>query len=706
MKNLFRLATLSFLVFISSCSSAGKNPSQGNQMNQDPYIWLEDVYSPKAAAWVAPQSKETFDTLSKDPQYKTLSSEIRKIALSKDRIPYPSIRNGHYINFWQDDHHVRGIIRQTTETEYAKKHPHWDTVLDIDALNKKEGKSWVFAGEQCLPPEYHRCLLQLSDGGKDKKILREFDFAARKFVEGGFTLPESKFDISWVDHDTVLVATDFGPGTLTKSGYPRQVKIWKRGTPLENAELIFSGKEDDVSSGGFTSFRPESKNIFIQNEIGFFEAQNYLYIPGQKLKKIPFPTTAIGLGDFQGMVLAKLRDPWKTSKATFTSGSVVSLPLSEIENPDFQSSLELVYAPDDRSTLDSVGMAKSFLYLGILKNVRSQPSIASYTKAGGWKISPVKLPSDGKIDNNFIDSFTDEVLVTYQNFATPPTLYKLDLSSSKSKILKTLPSQYAGKDVEIEQLESTSLDGTKIPYFLVHKKGMKLDGKNPTLLYAYGGFEISQTPSYLASPGKVWIEKGGVFALANIRGGGEFGPKWHIAALKENRQRAYEDFISVSEDLISRKITSPRHLGIKGGSNGGLLVGAVSVQRPDLYRAVICESALLDMIRYTKLPPGASWIAEYGDPEDPKMAAVISKYSPYQNIKKGVKYPKIFFYISTADDRVQPGHTRKMVARLKEYGNDVVFYENTEGGHGGAADIEQGIKKSALEYTYLHEELF
>jgi prolyl oligopeptidase len=704
--------------FVLSCSSGPQktDPSMNNSNKTDSYIWLENVSSPEAMKWIAPHNKKSLDLLTADSRYKKIEDEVREIVTSKDRIPMPSVRDGKYRNFWQDHEHVRGIVRETTEQEYKKKNPKWETILDIDALNQagSNGKktSWVWKGNNCLPPDYNRCLVGLSEGGKDSEIAREFDISKRAFFpvntssDSGFEVPEGKHTIAWLDENTLMIGTDFGPGTLTDSGYPKQVRIWKRGTPLSSAKLIFEGQKSDVSVSGWRNFRPESAYTYVQRSPNFFEEETSLYEGDGKLTRIPFPTTAQFNSDFQGYLLAKLRKDWKTSRREFKAGSLVSLPVSEISNPKFENSLELVYEPDSRSTLTFTAPSKSYLFLGILKNVHGQVLMASHSQSG-WTHHSVPLPSRGMATLSDVSPFTDTVLASYQDFTVPTTLYKIDAAASplKPEVLKRLPEQYNAKNVVVEQLESVSKDGTKIPYFLIHKKGIKLDGKNPTLLYGYGGFELSMTPYYFGTTGKVWIERGGVYAIANIRGGAEFGPRWHEAALKENRQRAYDDFASVAQDLINRKITSPRHLGIEGGSNGGLLVGVAFTQHPELFHAVICGSALLDMLRYHKLPPGASWMGEYGNPDDPKDAEFIVKYSPYQNLKPGVKYPKVFFVSSTADDRVQPGHSRKMVARMEEYGNDVLLFENTEGGHSASADLEQTIKKLTLEYTYLFQQL-
>jgi prolyl oligopeptidase len=712
-----RLLRIAFLMIssallFSACHTASAKSQTPNAQNsasrviaKDPYIWLEAITSPEVLDWVGKHNQKSTDTLMKDPMYAQLAPEIQKIYTAKDRIPMPILRNGMYHNFWQDHEHVRGIWRRTSASEYAKANPKWETILDIDAVNKAEQKSWVYEGASCLPPKDSLCLVQLSDGGKDEAVVREFDVAKKAFVPNGFQLPEAKSHYSWLDKDHILVGTNFGPGSLTKSGYSRVLKIWQRGTPLADAEMIFEGKKDDVTVSGYRNFRPESKTVFLDRSVSFFEDEISIYLPNGKFQKLPFPSTAKVFDDFKGYILAQLRVDLVTPNHTFPAGSLLSYPISEIGRANWESHLEAIYEPDSRSSLSGLSPTKDFLFLNVLRNVRGQILQVS-RQNGQWHLSPVALPNDGTASvvesNNFENSF----FVNYSSFTVPTALYIGNAAAHTApKIIKQTPARFDASDVVSEQFQATSTDGTKVPYFVVHKKGMKLDGHNPTLLYAYGGFEVSYSPTYQAATGKAWIERGGVYALANIRGGGEFGPKWHEAALKEHRQVAYDDFISVSEDLIHRKISSPAHLGIMGGSNGGLLMGVAFTQRPDLYKAVICESALLDMLRYTKLPPGASWIGEYGDPDDPKMAEVIARYSPYQNIRPGVKYPKVFFHISTADDRVQPGHTRKVVARMEEYGGDVLLFENTEGGHGGAADLEQRVKKTALEFTYLFQQL-
>jgi len=682
--------------------TGGRAPNAANKPDMtDPYIWLENSNDPKVKQWVQDHNAASKQVLEGDSRFSQIADEARKIVVAKDRIPYPTQHGKMVRNFWQDQDHQRGFVRQTTLTDYMNANPKWETVLDIDELNKAEGKSWVYEGMTCLAPDDDLCLVSLSDGGRDEAEVREFQVSTKQWVSNGFKVPAAKTRVGWIDKDTLFIGTNMGPDSLTDSGYPRQVRVWKRGQKLEDSALVFSGNKSDVSVEAFRNFRKDSGRMYISQGLSFFEAKMFLF-DGKKTTELPFPTTADFQGDFAGQLMAMLRQDWSVNGKTYAAGTVLSLPVSQVGHADALKHLEVIFAPTAKQAFQGFARTRDFLLLGALNNVRGE--ILKVTRSGGkWTRKPVKMPNDGTLTIIDSNDETNDYFVTYQTYNVPTSLYWGHGSALKK--IKSLPPKFDAHDLIVEQHEAVSADGTHVPYFIVHKKTMKLDGGNPTLLYAYGGFEVSETPLYSGVNGKVWLEKGGVYVVANIRGGGEFGPRWHEAALKENRQRAYDDFAAVAKDLIARKITSPRRLGIEGGSNGGLLVGVAFTQHPELYNAVVCESALLDMIRYTQMPPGASWIGEYGDPADPVVAAYISKFSPYQNIRSGVDYPEAFFHISTADDRVQPGHTRKMVARLEEKGHHVLFYENTEGGHGGAADPEQTVHKISMEFIYLHRKL-
>jgi prolyl oligopeptidase len=674
--------------------------AQTQTISDDPYIWLEERDGDKALEWVRAHDDATVNEFKSDSHFAEFRSEALAILDAKDRIPYVTVMGSYLYNFWQDADHVRGIWRRTTLAEYNKPDPQWETVLDIDSLNRIEGQSWVYKGANVLPPAYARALIYLSPGGQDAVCVREFDLNAKSFVSGGFSLPEAKSSIAWYDENTVVVGTDFGPGSLTSSGYPRIAKLWKRGTPIADATTLLEGEESDVSVDGWVSFRPEGNVFRLQRGTSFWESKNW--IVGDNLERvgIPLPDDAEINGFFKGYIIAMLYSDW----LGVPEGSVIALKIADIKSANLVSKVEVIFKPAEKSTVTGISMTKDYLLVSILRNVRGRILYYSLSVSESnpqWKSGELDLPEYGSVGVATADDFSNMVMVTFQDYLSPTKLYLLDDPKSQPKEIKTLPALFDAGDLQITQGQAKSKDGTMIPYFLVSSKNLKLDGSNPTLLYGYGGFRSSQTPYYSGIVGKLWLERGGVYAVANIRGGGEFGPQWHRAALMENRQKAFDDFIAVGEDLVARKITSPAHLGIMGGSNGGLLMGAAFTQKPDLFNAVVCVVPLLDMIRYTKLPPGASWIGEYGDPDSAEARSHFEKYSPYQNVKTGVKYPQVLFVTSTRDDRVHPGHARKTSAKMEALGNKVYFYEETEGGHGAAADNAQRAKLYAIEYTYL-----
>ena len=670
----------------------------------DDYQWLEDVEGEKPLAWVEKQNDESLKILQSHSRYKDLFQESLDVLNSDDRIAYVSRRGDYWYNFWQDEEHIKGIYRRTTLAEYRKPSPQWETVLDIDALAEKDGVSWVYKGMNCLWPDYERCLVNLSIGGADAVVVKEFDLVSKAFIENGFSLTEAKSNVDWIDQDHLFVGTNFEneETPLTESGYPRIAKLWQRGTPLSEAKTVFAGDVTSVSVGGFTMEDSNSRvtgklHKFIYDSPSFFRT-NYYYYDNDKLSKLPIPDDIDIEGLFRGDLYIQLKSDWQG----FKQGSVIYAPLADVVAD--KAKYKLFVEPSERKFLAGMSFGKDFAIVNWQDNVKSK--LQRYTpKSNGWDIKDIDFPANGSIGTGNIDFDYDKFTVTYNDFLQPPTLYLVDAKSLKIESLKAQPSMFDASNLVSQQMEATSKDGTKIPYFIVMPKNLKKDGTNPTLLYAYGGFEISQTPGYSAINGKSWLEKGGVYVVANIRGGGEFGPAWHQAALKENRHRAYEDFEAVAEDLIKQGITSPAHLGIRGGSNGGLLVGAAVTRRPDLYGAVVCQVPLLDMQRYNKLLAGASWMGEYGNPDIPEEWAFIKTYSPYHNVKKDAHYPRIFFTTSTRDDRVHPGHARKMVAKMEDMGHDVLYFENTEGGHAGAANNEHRANVYALIYTYLTMEL-
>jgi prolyl oligopeptidase len=703
-----RFVVVTLMLWLAACSSAKKETEAPKppaaQIPADEYLWLEEIQGEKPLAWVKERNAETFKAIASKPLYKRNEAEIKKILLAKDRIPAVSQRGKYFYNFWQDGRNKRGLWRRTLIEEYKKKSPKWETVLDVDQLAKKEKENWVFKGSICLPPEYKRCMLRLSRGGKDNSVMREFDAEKKAFVKNGFAAPEARNELGWLDDDTLLLGTDYGPDTLSASGYPLMLKIWKRGQPLSEAKLIYQAPASSMSTQVYTWVTPAGNKTVVGNLFNFYEEEDFELTPEHTLKKIEKPQDAVLSAWLAGRFILTLKSDWDVRGQTYKAGSLISLPLFENGQP------KLIFAPNEKQSIVNVDQTKDALLISYLDNVQGKIARANL-QGDEWKFETLPFPDKGDLSLNSADGFGDLIVVGFESFLTPSSLLAAHVGLDKKpeemkpETLKQLPARFDASNLTVDQNWAISRDGTQVPYFMVHKKDMKLDGKNPTLIYGYGGFEISLNPYYPAVSGKAWLEKGGVYVIANIRGGGEFGPNWHKAALKENRQKAFDDFISVAEDLVKRKISNPNKMAIQGGSNGGLLVGAVYVERPDLFRAVICEVPLLDMVRYNKLLAGSSWEAEYGRPEDPQMLNAILKYSPYQNLKADVSYPEVFFMTSTLDDRVHPGHARKMVAKMRAQNHPYLYFENTEGGHSAAANLQQRVKRYALEFTFLQDRL-
>ncbi len=638
------------------------------------------------------------DHLTADPRYIKTQMEIESILDNKDRIAYPTIVGNFIYNFWTDDKNPRGLWRRCSLEEYMKKNPKWETVLDVDLLGKVEKESWVYKGSQMLKPDNKIALVSLSRGGKDAIEVREFDLESKSFIKNGFYLPEAKSDVAWFDQDNLLVGTDFGKGSLTTSGYPRIIKKWQRGTPLASAKILYEVKEDEMQTYPFTIYKNKTAYRFIGRQINFYTYETFFLTDEDKLVQLPIPNSSYMNDLLNDQIYFILKKDWAHKEKNYKAGSLISFDLKKFIN---QGHFEpnLVYQSDSKNSLQSISTSKNKLWLEISQNVK--PSV--YEMLANGKMNRVKLPAMGSASVVSTDEDSDHVFLSYSSFLIPTSIYSY--KDKNLSLYKSMPQFFNEKKFSASQFEATSKDGTKIPYFVVHKKNLKYNGENPTLLYAYGGFQVTMEPYYSGTLGKSWLEQDGVYVLANIRGGGEFGPQWHQAALKENRQRAFDDFYSVAEDLFKRKITSANHLAIKGGSNGGLLMGVALTQRPELYKAVIVEVPLLDMLRFNKLLAGASWMAEYGNPDIPEERAYLEKYSPYHNLKENKNYPMVFVTTSTKDDRVHPGHARKMVALLQKYKISNLYFENMEGGHSSAADTKQKAKLLALHYIFLYKEL-
>jgi prolyl oligopeptidase len=671
------------------------------QTPEDPYLWLEDVTGEKPLEWVKSRDAESKAELEAKPEFAQLHERLLAIYNSRSRIPSVQKRGTWLYNFWQDAENPRGVWRRTTLDEYRKTEPKWDVVLDIGKLSTDENEKWVFKGAVCLYPDYKRCLVSLSRGGADAIEIREFDTGSKQFVKGGFLLPESKGSGTWKDIDTIYVETNFGPGTMTDSGYPRMVKEWKRGTPLSEAMLTFEGKTTDVGVGAEVVNEKGRRYETLHRSITFWEGEDFIR-EGGKWVKLDTPADA-SIATANHWLLVKLKSDWKLPKVTYDSGSLIGMNLDKFLAG--QRDFVVIYKPTARAALQSFTITHDMIVLNVLDNVKSR-IVEVRREEGKWVARERPVPPSSAIGLAALDKDdSNDYWMTVTGFTAPTTLYLAKPGESSAEKMKNLPEFFDAKGLQVTQHEAKSKDGTSIPYFVVMRESAKADGSNPAILYGYGGYEISMLPSYSGAVGAAWLERGGTWILANIRGGGEFGPQWHTTAVREGRQKAHDDFIAVAEDVVKRGISSPRHLGIMGGSQGGLLVGAAFTQRPDLFKAVVCQVPLLDMKRFNKLLAGASWMGEYGNPDVAEDWAFISKYSPYQNVVKEKKYPRVFFYTSTRDDRVHPGHARKMVARMKEQGHDVLYFEQIEGGHAAGSTPAQQAYMWAMTYTFLLNEL-
>lgn len=669
----------------------------GSNAQEDPYKWLEEVEGDRALEFVKKQNMITEGRLANQKVYQEIYAKSLEIYNSPDKIAYPTVNGDFIYNFWQDKEHVRGIWRRASKQSYESGSPDWEVLLDLDEMSKKDNVQWVFKGASGLHPTYDLFLVNLSKGGGDAVEIREFDVNRKAFVEGGFLIEESKGGASFLDRNTVIVSTDFGDNTMTTSGYPRQARIWKRGTSLQASKLVYEAEKTDMGSWGGQLRDGAESYTLITKYITIFTSHTNIWI-NDRLVKLDIPVDAAVSGLLNNQLVLNLKSDWNVNGMNYPQGTLVSLDFKELIKG--QKKIQVILQPDALTSVQEVSSTKSKLLVNLLTNVKSELYIYSFDN-GKWASEKVDAPDFGTIGLAATDELSDEYYFTFTNFLTPTTLFIANAGDNSFEAFKSLPAYFDGSKYQVQQFQAKSKDGTMVPYFVVSSKSTKLDGKNPTLLYAYGGFEVSEVPNYSATTGTAWLENGGVYVLANIRGGGEFGPKWHQAGLKEKRQNVYDDFHAVAEDLISRKITSNKNLGIFGGSNGGLLVGVAFTQRPDLYQAVVCAVPLLDMQRYNQLLAGASWMGEYGDPDKPEEWAFIKKYSPYHNLKEGVAYPEVYFFTSTKDDRVHPGHARKMAAKMMDMGYPVLYYENMEGGHAGSSTNEQRAKSTALMFSYL-----
>ncbi|MEV4128470.1 prolyl oligopeptidase family serine peptidase [Nocardia sp. NPDC049707] len=671
----------------------------------DPYLWLEEVTDERALDFARAHNEVVVERFASSDRFTELEHRILDMLDTDTKIAYPG-RRGHWLyNFWRDAEHPRGLWRRTTFAEYAKEAPDWDVLIDLDALGTTEGENWVWGGAAVLRPEQSRALISLSRGGADAKVVREFDIETREFIDpadGGYFLSEAKSDIRWIDIDSVYVGTDFGPGSLTDSGYPRIAKRWRRGTPITEAETVFEGEVGDVSISAGYDRTPGYERHFVGRATDFFNEEVYLLESDGSLRHLEVPTDA-SESWYKDWFLVRLKSPWEIGDKTYPAGALLAIDFEKFLSGARE--FEVIFTPDAHTSLHGYGWTENHLLLITLEDVQTKLYVLT-PGPDGWHTEPLAdTPPMATTSVMNLDPLEggDEFMLTTSGFTTPATLLASAVGG-RTEQLKQEPGFFDADGIETEQFFARSDDGTMVPYFVIRHRDRK-GTPGPTVMSGYGGFEVSRTPGYGGASGMGWLERGGTWVMTNIRGGGEYGPQWHTSAQKANRHKVYEDFSSIAKDLVARGITTHEQLGAVGGSNGGLLMGVMLTRYPELFGAIVCQVPLLDMQRYHLLLAGASWIAEYGDPDKPEEWEYISKYSPYQNVRADASYPPILLTTSTRDDRVHPGHARKMAALLEEQGHTVWYHENIEGGHGGAADNKQSAFQAGLIYEFFTQML-
>ncbi len=697
--------TLSYLSQGQTAIQGGPSSTTLGQA-EDKYAWLEDANGSRSMAWVRAEDAKTDAVLKADPRYQANYDIAYAVASDPHRLPVPQLRGDDVYNLWRDAQNPRGLLRKTTLSDYAAAAPHWRTVIDYDALGKAEGVGWVPRGTSCLYPNDRFCMVSLSAGGEDAVTDREFDLQSGQFVAGGFTLPHSKQEVAWVDKDTLLVSRDWGPGTATNSGYPFVVKEWKRGTPLESAKEIARGATGDQLSTEPVVLHDAQGHaaVLIRRGVTFFDFQTFIRTD-KGVERLTLPPKSDVEDLLDGRLLVHLHADWPVAGGkTFAQGSLVELNLSDVLKDPAHLHPAPVFTPTAQEFLQQSASTRDQLVITTLEHVQGRAYV--YTPGPrGWTKRPLPVPANTSVGIVSTGDLDNRFFLDINGFLTPPAVWLGDAAQATIAETKSQPALFDASKDTVDQFEATSTDGTKVPYFVVHPKGMAMDGSHPTLLTAYGGFEVSETPNYSATVGRLWLEQGNVYVLANIRGGGEFGPAWHEAGLNVHRQRIYDDFAAVGQDLITRGITSTPHLGIEGGSNGGLLMGVEMEQHPTLWHAVVIAVPLLDMLGFEHIAAGASWVGEYGSVADPAQRAFLAGISPYNQLKSDVQYPEPLIWTTTKDDRVGPQHARKFAAKMEEYHEPFYFEEITEGGHGSGADLKQQAGTNALTYTYLDRKL-
>lgn len=688
----------SLLLLITACQSSPKA--------SDSDLWLEEINSPRALEYVKNASSQTLSYLKSSKRYDETYQESAQILNTPDKLLSIKIVNGKVYNFWETENNLKGIWRRTSLTDFKSKNPQWELLLDIGELAKNENKNWTWEGSEINPLDPTRALIRLSDGGSDASEIREFDLLKKEFVPNGFFLPLSKGYMTWKDRDHVFVSPAQTKSQVTESGYPRTVRLLKRGEDILNSPVILEARAQDMNVRASVAHRPEGSYTILRQILNFYEYNTWVINSNGIKVKVPFQDARL-YGIFKDKLIIALQSPFEEIKA----GSLIALRFDKLlgENPEIlPGDCEILFAPTLSTALENVILTKNYLLPVISTNTLPALYRVKESPLKTWTLEQIKITGSPLVSRVIPEEGTDEILIYAQDILTPTQIIhtKLNRQSVKNDTLFELKPFFDAKKYQYSRYETLSEDGTTIPYFVIAPRNLTLNSQNPTLLYGYGGFRISLAPdSYNPLLGKTWLEKGGVYVIANIRGGGEFGPDWHKSAIKMNKIKSYQDFASVARDLTKRHITTKDKLALFGGSNGGLLVGATMVLYPDLAKAIIAEVPLLDMLRYHKLLAGASWMAEYGNPDNQTEADYILRYSPYQNVKQETAYPSMLLITSTRDDRVHPGHARKMYKKMSDQGHEVYLYENSNGGHKRASDLEQKALLNTIKMTFLFEKL-
>ncbi|MDO5726925.1 MAG: prolyl oligopeptidase family serine peptidase [Bowdeniella nasicola] len=699
--------------------------SSDTAANPTPPAYLDEISGEQALAWVRTHNAHTLATLGQTERFREIETDILRVYHSTDKIAHVRQRGDWLYNFWKDATHERGLWRRCSWQQYKSGDPHWEVLLDIDALAAAEGQPWVWHGAQVHPVTGDSALITLSRGGSDADTTREFCLRTKTFLPDGFFRPEGKGSLQWAsaDGNMVLAAVECGPDTLTTSGYPRTVRLVRRGQDLCEGELICAGARDDIVTYAYWDRRDD--RIFAGRATTFYTSETYQWQQGN-LTHLDLPPDAEP-AVWGPWLLVHLRHTWDTGAASYPAGALLACRYEHFQRGD--RTFTTLFTPTASESIADVSVTANHVVLTVLRDVVTHTDLltppargdSGADDDGGWQRREIDLVSSllpdlegaAAIVNCTLTPIApldhDDLWVVVESFNLPTTLARAQISPAGHveaiEKLAQMPEFYPGDNIRVTQHFATSSDGTKIPYFLLAPKTHQPAGPRPTLLYGYGGFEVSLTPTYLPAVGKGWLERGGVYAIANIRGGGEYGPSWHQAALREHRHLAYEDCAAVARDLTERQVTTAAQLGIQGGSNGGLLMGNMLTGYPELFGAVVCQVPLLDMRRYTKLLAGASWQAEYGDPDDPDDWAFLQSFSPLHRFDPDASYPPVLFTTSTKDDRVHPAHARTMAYLMLEAGKDVTYWENTEGGHGGAATDAQRAQMQALIFEFLWQRL-